>query len=90
MDIKTVHVNWMSKTYIGASLNCNSFSWLTIKPVCNCSLYGVLPLEDTGFLQFKCEQDYMCSSEPNSGDPGDSVPFLSLIEKLIKSSLALV
>uniref|UniRef100_K1R8A2 EF-hand domain-containing family member A2 n=1 Tax=Magallana gigas TaxID=29159 RepID=K1R8A2_MAGGI len=57
---------------------------------CNLSLYGVLPLEDAGFLQFKCEQDYMCSSEPNSGDPGDSVPFLSLIEKLIKSSLALI
>lgn len=57
---------------------------------CNLSLYGVLPLEDTGFLQFKCEQDYLCSSEPNSGDQRDSVPFLSLIEKLIKSSQAVV
>lgn len=61
-----------------------------MNPVCNYSLYGVLPLEDTGFLQFKCEQDYLCSSEPNSGDQRDSVPFLSLIEKLIKSSEAVV
>lgn len=50
MDIKIVYVNWMFKIYIGVSLNCNLFFWLIIKFVCNCSFYGVLLLEDVGFL----------------------------------------
>lgn len=53
-------------------------------------MYGVLSMEETGLVQYKCEGDYLCCSGQGDWEDEGQVPFLSLLEKLTKSSQALV
>ena len=41
-------------------------------------------------MQYKCEGDYLCCSGQGDWEDEGRVPFLSLLEKLTKSSQALV